>query len=319
MTQKQKQIQNVKIYVGEKPKRRRAPARRAPTRRPPPQGGAGGSGGVAPLPRPPPEPPGIPSNLPFPNLFPARAGPVPLVEPQSQLQQLIKPFQESLMRIEQQLKPALPAPRPEEKEEARPQLQMRDVRDYVMDYLAMYQPEPLPQPISRAAEPSFSSQQIIRDYGMAEPIQEVREIETQTEEPVRVSMGTQTVMVEPPQPLVQAGQQPLVDAVVTPHEARPKKVVIEEEEEVIRPAQLGIPKPSFNTAERVAQIRQLRDSGQITREWLSRMTIKGGLETSGYPVWDLYTVSKGLGLYPIEPAKSKGSKTAFIDYILRNL
>lgn len=308
MTQKQKQIQNVKIYVGEKPKRRRA--RRAPARRPPAQPAVGGSGGGGPLPRPPPEPPGIPSNLPFPNLFPARPGPSPLVEPQSQLQQLIKPFQESLLRIEQQLKPALPAPRPEEKEEARPQLQMRDVRDYVMDYLAMYQPEPLPQPISRAAEPSVSSQQIIRDYGMVEPIQEVREIETQTEEPVRVSMGTQTVMVEPQQPLVQAGQQPLVDAVVAPHEMKA-------EEKEVAPS-LQIWSPSYNTAERVVQVRQLRDTGRLTREFLSGLSIKGGLE-AGYPRWDLYTISRGLGLSPIEPKSTKGNKTAFIDYILRNL
>jgi hypothetical protein len=322
MTQKQKQIQNVKIYVGEKPKRRRAPARRAPVRRAPQPPAAGGAGGGGPLPRPPPEPPGIPSNLPFPNLFPPRVGPTPAVEPQSQLQQLVKPFQESLLRIEQQLKqPVLPPPRVEEKEEMRPQLTMRNVRDYLVDYMTSYQPMLIPQ-MSRAAEPSVSSQQIIREYGMVEPIQEVREIETQTEEPVRVSMGTQTVMVEPEQPLIQAGQQPLVDAVVAPHEApRTRKVVVEDEKE-LAPAQparpYAIPRPSFNTAERVAQVRQIRDEGRLTREWLNSLTIKSGIE-AGYAMWDLYTISRALGLSPIEPKSTKGKKDAFIDYILRNL
>lgn len=325
MTQKQKQIQNVKIVIGET-KRRKAPARRAPGRRPPPLGPAGGSGGGGPLQRPPPGPPGQPSNLPFPNLFPPRSG--PFVEPQSQLQQLIRPFEQSLLRIEQQLRPALPAPAApvaEEKQEMRPQLQMRDIRDYVMDFYEGMRKEPAqPAPpfFSRAAEPSVSSQQIIREYGMVGPLQEVREIETQTEPPLRVSSGTQTVIAEPPQALIPAGQRPLVDVVVFPHErdeeVRPpapkREIIIEEDEDEV----LEIPmplrtNPTGTRDEQIVQIRRMRDAGLLTREWLSNLTIKSGQG------WTLRKVADLLGIRPIEPPEIKGNKGEMINYILRKM
>lgn len=280
---KQKQVQNVKIVIGEtKPKRkprRRAPVRRAPPAGAPPRPGGGGAGGGGPLPFPPPPPPGIPSNLPFPQLFPSRAGPA--VESQAQLQQLVKPLEQSLLRLEQQIRapqalPALPAPaRDEGKEEER--ISMRDLQDYVARYYDAYA-----QP-----ESSLSSKEAMA--------YEIREIETQTEEPVRVTIGTQTQIDEPPRPLVEAGQKPLIDAVVQPHE---EKIMIDEEDLLS-----------------ITDLQRLRRQGGITENFLAQFTLKQAPKRGH----NIFSIAKALGIVLPKNILQRGRKQETIDYILDNL
>jgi hypothetical protein len=245
-------------------------------------------------------------------MFAQRQGPV--VEPQSQLQQLVKPIEQTLLRLEQAVRPQLPGPVIEEKQEARPQIQMRDVRDYVMDFMSLYE-----QP-AQAARPAISS-------SSSSSMTETSEIGTQTYPKQTRETGTQVQIEQPAQPLVKpAGTEPLVDRVVqgpaqpaSSKSASSKEFIIEMEEDEDEPASsYTIPRPSFITAERVTQVREMRDKKKLTRDWLTGLTIKGGIE-SGYQNWDLYSISKALGLVPIEPKKTKGSKSAFVDYILSNV
>ena len=60
-------------------------------------------------------------------MFPQRAGPA--IEPVSQLQQLVKPIEQSLLRLEQRAqRPVLEGPVIEEKEEARKPFSIQDMR-----------------------------------------------------------------------------------------------------------------------------------------------------------------------------------------------
>lgn len=197
MTQRQKQVQNVKIVIGEtKAKRRRAPQRRAPQRRPPPLGPpGGGAAGGAPPPPPPPSA-GAPGFFPFPMMFPQRSGPI--VESTSQLQQLVRPLEQSLRLLEQARQPP-PAPPAPPAQPAQLPFDYRSVRDFVSRYIENY-------PIIEEEVPK-------RSIAVGGP-DEVN--------PALGNWGQQYQIVAPDPALVRAVDPPLVDAVVQPDERGPE-------------------------------------------------------------------------------------------------
>lgn len=257
---KQKQVQNVKIVIGETKRRRAAPRRVAP-RRPPPAGAPPvvGSGGGPP--RPPPHA-GAPSYIPFPQMFPIRQGPV--VESQPSLQQLIRPLEQTLARLQG------PQQTP------RPALEAADIMRYVGRIVSpLYeQIEMLQQPGRlyplRAAEASSSSQEPLRaaeasSTGMGPQIQEQREIAVQTEFTVP-DHTAQIQLVEPPPPLVRARDRPLVDAVVQPSEGKEEAIpypdVEIEDDDLIEDNDLT-----------VNDIQKLQRQGKITRNYLNKFQV----------------------------------------------
>lgn len=282
---KQKQVQNVKIVIGETKRRRAAPRRAAP-RRPPPGGAppAGGAGGAPP--RPPPQA-GAPSYIPFPQMFPPRQGPV--VEPQSALQQLIRPLEQTLARLQGPQQPSRPA------------LEAADVMRYVgrivsplYEQLEMLQSRPEP---ARAAEASSSSS----STGMGPLIQEQREIEVQTD--LTVPYSAQIQLVEPPPPLVRAGDRPLVDAVVQPsegkEEARPELEAEIEDDDLT-----------------VNEVQKLQREGKITRNFLNKFQVSRLTRNT-----NLLKIGSALGVdFPAAYRKyPRPSKADVIDYIIRAL
>lgn len=225
---KQKQSQKVVINIGDlKPKpKRRAPRKKAPARKGvgPSGGGGPGGGGV----------PGThPSStvadfLPRPFAFfgqPLRGGPPqPVVEPLSQFQQLIKPLEQGLLRLE--------SSQAKQQEE---QLTMKKVQDYMAQYV---------NSVSYAPDPEYSSS--------SSPVIE----EIKYDDQVEPETGTQFVVEQPDQPLVKPdGVDPLVDNVrpveekaaqpAPQPEPRPRRVVIEDEEWT------------------PAEIQQIRDQGKL--------------------------------------------------------
>lgn len=326
MTQKQKQVQNVKIYVGEqKPKRRRrAPARRAPAPRAPRVGGGGGAGGGGggPLPFPPPPPLGSTGTSFFPQMFPQRAGPA--VEPRSQLQQLIKPLEQSLLRLEQQAqRPALPAPA-EEKEEARKPFSIQDVRHLMAQYV-----ESLPM-YEEPARPAISS---------SSAMTETSDIGTQTRGVSTRETGTQVQLVQPQQPLIQAGQEPLVDRVVSPIIFTPMGGM--EPEYDFPEIREGPSQPSTSSSSTTPQgpilpeeeeedivfpiirdykpedIRALERDGKITREFLEGFQVKKITKPQQRNM-NLVKIAVSLGI-PTSRSDQSQTKKFMIDYILRKL
>ena len=279
---KQKQVQNVKIVIGElkrkAPARQRAP-RRAPRRAPPGGGGA--------LPQPPPPPLGAPGNQPFPQMFAARAGPV--VESLPQLQQLVRPLEQSLLRLEQR---ALAAPAPAlPTAPAQPMLNMRDIQDYVARYYESVEQQPdfeYPQGAARASSSSSSSMREIQETGA----------QTDLQLPPNREVGIQYQIEQPDQAFVQAIEPPLVDAVVAPHEAEGKQEIIIEEINI-----------NDYTPE---ELRQLRRDGTITKAFLNDFTVKRSLRLGH----NLLTIAGALGIALPKAISRSGTKTEVIDYIL---
>lgn len=283
---KQKQVQNVKIVIGETKRRRAAPRRAAP-RRPPPGGAppAGGAGGAPP--RPPPQA-GAPSYIPFPQMFPPRQGPV--VEPQSALQQLIRPFEQTLARLQGPQQPSRPA------------LEAGDVMRYVgrivsplYEQIEMLQQPARPEPL-RAADASSSS-----STGMGPLIQEQREIEVQTD--LTVPYTAQIQLVEPQPPLVRAGDRPLVDAVVQPSEG--KEMEDDDREAIIEDDDLT-----------VNEIQKLQREGKITRTYLNKFQV-----TRLTRNMNLLKIGSALGVdFPAAYRKyPRPTKAEVINYIIQAL
>ena len=295
---KQKQTQKVVINIGETKPKRRAPRRKAPARgtRPKPGAPGGGVGGGG---APPVGGVSMPSDF-FPRgpptvILPNRAGPI--AEPQSQLQQLIRPIEQSLLRLEMRQPPQLPAPQyiAEGKEEERPT--MKSIRDYMAQYLESIPFAPEPQFASTASysEASASS--------AAYPMLEVREQGTQTGK-MTAETGTQYVVDQPDEPLVKpAGVDPLIDS-VRPVESKPRKVVIEEDVEDEK-------LPSAITEYTAKEIQDMRDRGQITEEFLRQYQVSRVDRRN----MNLLKVARKLGMAMTNLDKSS-TKQALIDRIL---
>lgn len=326
---KQKQTQKVVINIGEaKPKRRRrAPAKKAPKAgtQPRPGGGGGGGGGVPP-------PLAQPSDF-FPRgpptvILPSRAGPA--VEPTSSLQQLVKPLEQALLLLRPPAQPvpqALPAPMEAEgKEERMPkQLTTQDISDFILrqfNQLPIYREEPelySPTPPiieSGAATPSMFIPQSksLREY--LSEMTEVKEIETQTEE-TRLkelpSTGTQVQIAEPEPALVQAGQRPLVDAVVQPSEAA--QPAVSQEKPAVLQENVEFPYQMYTRADMV----KLNREGKLTRPFLEQYVVKKKSVSKRGPRQaniDLLDIGRALGLELDETAQG-APKRQIIDFILQ--
>lgn len=231
-------------------------------------------------------------------MFPQRSGPV--VQPESQLQQLVKPFEQSLLRLEQVIRPALPAPQrdaAEGKEEAKP-LTLQDMRHMMARYV-----ESLPvYNEQQAAQPAVSSSSSSTSM-MGPLIGETSEIGTQTEAKQTRETGTQVQIEQPPQPLVKpAGTEPLVDRVVSlsPPPSGPAQPAVSEkkEEEFPEVAERGQFDPR-NESTRFEYIRQMEKEGKITREWLEQFqTSQAGSKAlqERYGNLNLYQIFQALGL-----------------------
>lgn len=299
---KQKQSQRVVINIGETKPKRRAPRRKALPRGgapPRPGGGPGGAGaGGA---------PSMPSDF-FPRgpptiILPNRAGPI--VDSTTQLQQLIKPFEQQLLRLEQAVRPLPPSRLPyvaEEKQEEKPT--MKSIRDYMAQYI-----ESLPM----APEPTFKSASASSSSSTEPLMLETVDRGTQTRRTTTAETGTQYVIDEPPQPLVKAtgtGTDPLVDN-VRPVSEKPKKVQIDEEsdeEKKPSPPKAREEEPLFYSA---GDIQRLRDQGKITRDFLNKLQKK----ESNPRGLNLLKIARKLGLV-ISKEQEKLTKADIINLIL---
>tara|TARA_R110002126_G_scaffold103952_1_gene237189 strand:+ start:8047 stop:8784 length:738 start_codon:yes stop_codon:yes gene_type:complete len=243
--------------------------------------------------------------FPFPQMFAARAAPV--VEPVSQLQQLIRPLEQSLLRLEQRPAQLSQQQIEEGKQEADPRLGLRDVADYVSRFYESFQQQPgfEPSPVSsnfhggRAALPSSSSSS---DYDRA--FQEIQEMSTQTDLsfPMDRQVGIQYQIEAVRPPLVEAVRPPLIDAIVAPHE---EDIIIEELEEE--------PRGQALTEE---DLRRIRDRNGLTETFLQTFPIRGTQKKRGH---NLISIARAVGVPLPKTISRDGRKVDFIDYIIKNL
>lgn len=282
---KQKQSQKVVINIGEvKPKRK--PAKRKPAPRKPkapaPGGGGGGGGGAPPA-----------GGMSMPSDFFARGPPTvilpnrggPIVESPSQIQQLIKPIEQLLLKIDQ---------RPAEDEERRPS--MKTVRDYMAQYIESFSyPELAPDPQFLTSASSSSSK-------AAYPMLEVREQGTQTAK-ATAETGTQYIVEQGPQPLIKpANLDPLVDQVRPVSESKQEDLPIEEE----------------SSAKYLAsELQQLRDEGKLTESFLKKFQVSRPVVVNGKSS-TLIQIARGLGM-KTSRFDYDLSKSAFVKKILDHI
>lgn len=273
---KQKQSQKVVINIGETKPKRRAPRRRAPPRggAPPRPGGGGGGAGAGGA-------PSMPSDF-FPRapptvILPSRTGPI--AEPTSQIQQLIRPIEQTLLRLEQAVRPP-PPPQPLPYVPREDLLTMRQVRDYMAQYI---------ESLEVAPDPKFVSSSSSAEKPSIELIEEVRAPPSQS--------GTQYVVEQPKQPLVSAEPVPLVDAVQPVKPAKPaepaepakpaKKIEVEDEDE--KGEKILSQRDSESRSE---WVQRLRDEGEFTVSFLNKLHATKGDEYG----LSLSTILTGLGI-----------------------
>jgi hypothetical protein len=273
---KQKQSQKVVINIGDTKPKRRAPRRKAAPRGGAPPRPGGGGGGAAPG-----GAPAMPGDF-FPRgpptvILPNRAGPI--AEPISQIQQLIRPIEQTLLRLEQAARPP-PPPQPLPYVPREELLTMRQVRDYMAQYI---------DSLEVAPDPKFVSSSSSAEKPRIELIEEAKYPASQS--------GTQFVVDQPQQPLISAEPIPLVDSVKPIQQekaaqpavsAPPKKVEIDEEEddEFTLSQRSGETRPQW--------IQRLRDDGEFTASYLKTLH---ATKPDEYGL-SLATILTGLGVKP---------------------
>jgi len=239
-------------------------------------------------------------------MFPQRAGPA--IEPVSQLQQLVKPIEQSLLRLEQRAqRPVLEGPVIEEKEEARKPFSIQDMRHMMAQYvetLPMYE-EP------KAAQPSVSRMMETSDMG------------TQTRVATRET-GTQVQLLAPDQPLIRAGPEPLVDRVVSPM-AQQQEFDFPEIREPASPKVASSASTSTTSAGpeeeqkdyTTEDIRALEKKGKITKDFLEQFQVRRANRPE-HRGFNLLKVASSLGV-PVSRREPLPSKKTIVDLILESL